>query len=1047
MSNFKNNYSFTDNLVVRFPVFPYKTAYTAREVEGYFKTSALFREAVFLASPILYAEADKWINNQIESSHEANKIVVSLTKYLIRMSTRCTPFGLFATCSSAKWDEADHSIISDRLVRKTRLDMLYLCELAKSLEQRKDIRYALKYFPNTSIYHLGDEVRYVEYQVINTKRFHQISAVFRSEELLVLLNTSTGGVKMKVLTKAITQLGYSLEEAEEFVESCISSQVLTSELEPEITSEDVLQQIISILETIEAQGIDIAFELKTLQLLQKNLQQLDEKETNHPKAYQSIIEIAKGLNVPINEKFFFQTDAFRIGSQLTLDKGIQEDIFAALDVLSAINPVKENNNLQQFAKRFYQRYEEREVPILEALDTESGIGYLAKQKNGYAPLIDGLTLNKRFSDALGMDIYQQELFLISKLEDAMRKGLSEIKITSEDLKAAGLIVSSNDLPNSLSGIVYHLGGRRIHIESFAGSSAINVLGRFGHANEEIKKTIIDITEKESELESNAIIAEIIHLPESRVGNILLHPKYRQYEIPYLAKSSASEEETINLQDILISVKRGRILLRSKRLNKEILPRLSNAHNYAYNAQPIYQLLCDMQQQKGRRGLSFNWFDLARKYQFLPRVTVGNAIVSLATWTLNKGHMADFSKASNDPSDLESWLKQLGLPNIVTLVDGDNTLLVDFNEQNSIHLFQDLIKKRETCILKEHLVASDDYPFQDLKEDNYLNQLIVPIVKKQLVKAPTSQTAEFDIPRVQRTFYIGSEWLYFKFYCGAQISERIVAEILSPLTKLLQERGMIKEWFFLRFADPDLHLRVRFRLSKVELIGEVIAMVNDNISHFTSQKLIYKVAIDTYEREIERYSDEYIENAEAIFHCDSESVVRMLGNIEGNEGETIRWLWGMRSVDALLNDFGLSIDEKLTFLTPLKIGFASEFNADKSTNTQINKKYRDFRAQIYDIMSAKDEEHPYHLLYEIIEHRSKQIRNNIIPKMRALIDKPENQRKLYDLLASFTHMHVIRLFPFQQRLHEMIIYEFLYTYYKTQQAIKNSKTKETDLSII
>ena len=51
MSNFKNNYSFTDNLVVRFPVFPYKTAYTAREVEGYFKTSALFREAVFLASP------------------------------------------------------------------------------------------------------------------------------------------------------------------------------------------------------------------------------------------------------------------------------------------------------------------------------------------------------------------------------------------------------------------------------------------------------------------------------------------------------------------------------------------------------------------------------------------------------------------------------------------------------------------------------------------------------------------------------------------------------------------------------------------------------------------------------------------------------------------------------------------------------------------------------------------------------------------------------------------------------------------------------------
>jgi len=1047
MSNFKNNYSFTDNFVVRLPVFPYQTAYTGEEVKTYFKTSELFREAVFLASPILYAEADKWINNQIESKQEADKILVSLTKYLIRMSTRCTPFGLFATCSSAKWENRNDSTISDKLSRKTRFDMLYLCELAKSLEQHDNIRHALKYYPNSSIYHLGDEVRYVEYRVTNAKRFHQISSVLRSEELLALLNASADGSTIKVLADVIQQLGYSFEEAQEFVESCISSQVLTSELEPEITNEDVLQQIINILETIAAQGVDIAFELKTLQQLQQHLQELDGTGTNQPEAYRSIIENAKKLNVPINEKFFFQTDAFRKENQLSLDKGMQEDILEALHVLSAINPVKENNNLQQFAKKFYQRYEEREVPILEVLDTESGIGYLAKQKNGYSPLIDGLTLNKRYTDALGMDIYQQELFLIAKLEEAMRKGLKEIEITRDDLKAAGIDVINNDLPNSMSGIIYHLGGQKIHIESFAGSSAINVLGRFGHADEQIKETILDITRHESELETDAVIAEIVHLPESRVGNILLHPKYRKYEIPYLAKSSASPEDTINLQDILVSVSRGRIVLRSKRLKKEILPRLSNAHNYVYNAQPIYQFLCDMQQQTGRRGLSFNWFDLAKKYRFLPRVTVGNSIVSLATWTLNKQHMADFSKASKNTTDLESWLKQLGLPEIVTLVDGDNTLLVDFREQNSIQLFLDLIKKRETCILKEHLVAGGDYPFKDAKNQAYLNQLIVPIVKKQQAKTASTGRTEADVQKAQRTFSIGSEWLYFKFYCGAQISERVVAEALAPLTQILKEKGLIKEWFFLRFADPDLHLRVRFKLTAVERIGEVIAIVNENLSHFTSKKLIYKVTTDTYEREIERYGDEYIERAEEIFHHDSDSVVQVLGNIEGSEGETIRWLWGMKSVDALLNDFNLSTEEKLIFLTPLKSGFANEFNADKSTNMQINKKYRDFRNEIYDIMgSNKENEHPYQPLFEIIENRSKQIGETVIPKMRALTDVKENQRKLFDLLASFTHMHIIRLFPFQQRLHEMIIYEFLYTYYKTQLAIKNGKTKESALTL-
>lgn len=1041
MSHFKNNYTFNRNFVARLPVLPYKTSYTQEEVKSLFEELEIFREAVFLASPVLYREAEKWVKGEVPNKQESDKIATSLTKYLIRMSTRCTPFGLFASCSHAEWGSANDIEVSGNLLRHTRLDMLYLCELSRTLEKLPEIKPYLKYYPNTSIYPLGDELRYVEYQVVNGKRMHQISSVQKTNEAAAMLEQSKKGATAAELSAIIEEMGYSPVEAMEFIHNCIDAQLLISEIEPEVTGDDVFSQIINVMQRISNEGAELSKELNLLLPLKAAIQELDQKEKNNPAAYQQVIEMARSLNVSINEKYLFQTDTFRPDGKTILSEHLQEDILEAMDVLCALNPIRSNENLQSFAKNFYTRYEEREIPILEALDTESGVGYQVKQKNGFSPLLDGLVLNKRYADYFGIDVHKQELFLLSKLEEAMTLGHKTIRLSTEELKASGNLASYDDLPLSMSGILSYLGGEMIHIESFAGSSAINVLGRFGHADQNIKSTIQNLVDQELALETQAILAEIVHLPESRVGNILLHPKYRKYEIPYLAKASVDADHIIGLDDIMISVNRNKIVLRSKKLNKEILPRLSNAHNYAHNAQPVYQFLCDMQHQHGRRGLNFQWFDLAKKHKFLPRVTVGNVVISFATWTLDKKEINAFLAAAKDMNAIKSQLQKLDLPELITVADGDNTLLVDFKESNSVNLFIDMIKNRDTVILKEHIFSDHNYPFLDKQGNKYLNQLILPISRKQATITGNTllKTAKPE-GTVQRTFTVGSEWLYFKLYCGTQISERIIAEKLQPMVQELKEKELINGWFFLRFADPDQHLRIRFRLKKPECTGEVILIVKKHLDYFIEEKLVWKTIIDTYEREIERYGEKNISLMEDIFYYDSESVVQVLENIEGLEGETIRWLWGMRSIDALLDDFGLNADEKLTFLEPVKMGFAQEFNADKNTNLQINKKYRDFRTEIYKSMDReKDTENEYAPLFEFIEERSNNIRSLIIPQLDHLMKDQESKTPLMNILSSMTHMHMIRLFPFQQRVHEMIIYEFLYTYYKTQKAMKNGKS--------
>ena len=157
-------------------------------------------------------------------------------------------------------------------------------------------------------------------------------------------------------------------------------------------------------------------------------------------------------------------------------------------------------------------------------------------------------------------------------------------------------------------------------------------------NAELQDFVAEIVRHDEKGKTDSVYAEIVHLPEARIGNILFRPVLRQYEIPYLAGSILAREHQIPVSDMYISVRNGRIFLRSGKLNKEVIPRLSTAHNFSYNSLPIYHFLCDMQNQGLRGGLYFSWPQILQNEQYLPRVTYKNVIFSLARWIVKKEHI-------------------------------------------------------------------------------------------------------------------------------------------------------------------------------------------------------------------------------------------------------------------------------------------------------------------------------------------------------------------------------------------------------------------------
>jgi len=695
-----------------------------------FLSKKVLQESIYLASPILYDEIKKYLNQEIKKEKDIIKLKNSVLRYYTRMSTRCTPFGLFAGVSLGKISNSTNLRIVEpkQYLRNTRLDMNYFCNLVLEISKMKEVRSRLKYYPNTTINNVGDRIRYVEYSFEKTKREHKISEIDYNNYIDTILLEAKHGATIKVLGNKIIEEDISLDEALDFIDILIDNQILVSEIEPSVTGDDFLSQLYIRLKDIPDLE-DISSEMyKILELLSE----IDKSEVGMTiENYKEIEEIIKGLKVNYDKKYLFQTDMYKPTIENGLNNNLLSEIFGALRLMNKLSIKGTETSLAKFVESYTERYEEKEMPLLTVLDSEMGIGYGSNNVD-ISPMLDGLVFPNRQSNVNNIQWNRISSILNKKRVEAFKTDSFIVEITDDDFDF--LNENWNDLPDTISCMCEIFSNKENHpllyIHSAGGTSAANLLGRFCHVSKEFKDHVIGITSFEKEQNKDAICAEIVHLPESRIGNILARPILREYEIPYLAKSSVDIEHQILLSDLYISVKRGKILLRSKRLNKEVIPYLSTAHNYSFKSMPIYHFLCDLQAQGLRKGIGFYWDNLSNESEFLPRVEYKSIILSLARWIIKtkeiKELLIDFKIEK-----VKKWQESKRMPNYVMLADGDNELFVDFSNIISLEMLYSVIKKREQFILNEFPFDKNNSIITNEQNTAFVNEFIFSLKKESI----------------------------------------------------------------------------------------------------------------------------------------------------------------------------------------------------------------------------------------------------------------------------------------------------------------------------
>ena len=1006
------------------------------------------REALYVASPELEGQIAAWI---AEPETQAGVGVErALVRYISRMASRSTPFGLFASVAVGKVGDKTDLAVAPRTEaeRHTRLDNDFLFQLCTDVGRAADARESLRYRPNTSLYTAAGRMRYAEARLHGPVRAYHLVAVDPSPYLDMLLERAAHGATRDELCEVLcTDPEITHDEAAGFVDEVIASQLLVAELAPAVTGREPTEHII---DTLAAQRLEPY--AAPLREASARIAVIDASKPGVPSDAYRAIEKLLGASLPtrVEPSRLFQVDLFK-PSQAQIGEAVLADFRKAAELLRSITPGGGDPAWQRFRDKFSNRYETREVPLLEVLDEEVGIGFGDDNHAGNSPLLAELAFPGRF-EPRRVSMGGRELHLMKLLAQAMRDGAHEISLTDADIDQIKFDKPAN-LANTVtcSGVLVGESpeavaeGRYQIRVSFVGTGA-NILGRFCHGSEELAALTAEALRAEEAHHPNAVFAEIVHLPEGRLGNILLRPVLREYEIPYLGTSGAPDDKQITVSDLLVTVINGRVVLKSKRLGCEVIPRMTTAHNYGARSLAVYRFLCSHANQHVNSAY-WSW-GAVNDFPFLPRVRYGKIVLERARWIVSAKDLEPIeaafagSNAAKTPEQIRAIRKKvvaamqdlrarLRLPRWVVLGDGDNELPIDFENELVLDSAAHLLKGRNGAQLYELFPAPGQMCARG-PEGTFAHELILLLAREapQLARGSSARIVTTPPAEPARRFLPGDSWLYVKLYTGTATADTLLREYIAPVVENAIQRGLASSWFFIRYGDPDWHVRLRFRGDPAKLYGELLPQIHEALAPAATRGLMWRLVVDTYEREVERYGGAAgIEIAEELFRADSDAVLAIVSSCEGDAGADAAWRLALYGIDRLMEDLGMAVEEKLAAMTRARDVFGAEVGMNTSFQKQLGDKFRKHAKELAALLATGPEatDHPFAPALAAFAKRSATIRP-LGAQLAALAATNRLTLAPTDLVQSYIHMHVNRMIRTSARLHELVLYDLLRRHY-------------------
>jgi thiopeptide-type bacteriocin biosynthesis protein len=551
----------------------------------------------------------------------------------------------------------------------------------------------------------------------------------------------------------------------------------------------------------------------------------------------------------------------------------------------------------------------------------------------------------------------------------------------------------------------------------------------------------------AQLAPQILLAELVYLPhKGRASNVAIRPAVYSHELTYATTSGVTADQIIPFDELVVGLRGDRLYLRWPQKHAEILPRAGHMLNILL-ASPLVRLLSAISLDGIPITTSFDWGE-ATRFPFLPRVQMGRLVLSLAQWRLTADtRERDLPTTSADAfhTALLTWRACWNVPRYVYLRVADNRLLLDLDApQQREELRMELRKLQEGAIITlQEVFPTLDQAWVEGPGGHYVTEWVFPLIRQaaingrgdkqdtygsgKLESSTLPATPPFLLSTEQRFKGMGSEWLFMKLYCGRTLQEDLIAGPLRELARDALKEGLANEWFFIRYTDPDPHLRLRFRGDPQVLTDKLVSILCKWGAWLMAKGPCLKYTFDTYDREIERYGGlEGIELAEALFGADSRAVADLLALLPPIGSLALdRKLLAVLTTDELLASLGVSASQRLIW-----------YRQRVQERHQTGQLYRQTSAQLRALLSYPPptlKALPGGGAVLLILDARREALASVGARLAALEMQHALSKPLSSLYGSYVHLHCNRLLGLDHTAEEEVLGLLLRTHESLERA--------------
>lgn len=940
-------------------------------------------------------------------------VLKKLLRYFIRMSTRPTPYGLFAGVALASLgDRTDIMVAPEAPQWRSRLDMSWLIAFVEECESTQRMRELLRVCTNPAAYFragrvvLGERVLFDE-----TEQAPEVS-IRASRAIVRTLEFAQSPVRyIDLRAELLKSPGASYEVVDGFLTSLMQQTFLISDLRPPLTSGDPSEHVLSNSEDA----------CKELRKLLNDLSRWDKQcATEQIASYKSLVASAGTViaNAPTDTPF--QVDMKVPLERVAINETIGEEVVRAAELLLRFSSYPEGSPaLRAYKTEFLSKYGlEREVPVLELLDPNLGLGAYSSFAS-HVPASP--TISERHARLVELAACaQRDLDSVLDLNDVLLRQLAPDGLDADRLPFSldlSVFVGA-DSPASLDA-----GEFEVHVGPNVGAmGAARTMNRFAHLlGHDATQMIQELAIAEDSYFPDTINAELVYLPQrSRSANVSVRPKVRKFEIPVGLCPGLTDATSIPLREIVIGVHNERFYARWPKAGKRL--RVLSGHMLNPNQSPdVCRFLSDVTLDGTCQLTRFSWGP-AESFPYLPRVQAGRVILRPAEWKITtsvREKLFPSCSAKSFPAELEEWRKAWRVPRYVYIAFADNRLLLDLDDKRQADELRSEIAKQppgNPLVLQDIVHPVERTWSRGANNESYFAELIVSLARNanlsraqghssqpQIAPDPISpSTSVFEPRREQNLVPLGGEWLFLSIYIGADIQNDVIARPLQSLVSELLTNALVTGWFFVRYTDPDHHIRIRLRCASHDVRSQLYEIVCGWADTLITDGFCRRCTLDTYDQEVERYGgQEGLALAEDVFCVDSVAVSALLALADTQKGAVDPLDVAVASTDALLRGLGLTEEDLIRWLKVRDID-------RKLVGKEYRNRQRDLVTLVRDMESGTGLTGAYGTLGENI----RSFRERLEPLGARLSDLNRSgklSQPLDRLYSHYAHMHFNRIF--------------------------------------